>query len=217
MLMQSRSSPDVDLPEILIVALAREAGRLALSKILVGTLTAPAFCGQLRPSQVMEPEFNGKLKVLDLQMSPLKVLWMMEALRSTVNEPPLTSSSTLPEPVTSVFCPRVIVFGVNPVTFPCLAPQSVKLSFMVPPCTNSSFRVAFGLTNLVIGPAVMESWYMQMPVMPPIISHLAPVGHPPRKHERAQYFLPLLWSWSRHFGLAVVPAGTSVGHAAVSQ
>merc|ERR1712039_990240 len=50
-----------------------------------------------------------------------------------------------------------------------------------------------------------------MPVRP-MCSHLAPVGQPPRRHVNAQYLSPLEESWSTHWGVAVVPAGTSVGH-----
>merc|ERR1712196_637672 len=55
------------------------------------------------------------------------------------------------------------------------------------------------------------SWYMQMPVKP-TCSPLAPVGHPPKRHERAQYLSPEEESCKMHCGFAVVPAGTSVGH-----
>merc|ERR1711988_236915 len=51
---------------------------------------------------------------------------------------------------------------------------------------------------------------MQMPVMPRCW-HVAPVGQPPKKQVNAQYLSPELESWSTQFGLAVVPAGTSVG------
>merc|ERR1711959_868344 len=52
--------------------------------------------------------------------------------------------------------------------------------------------------------------YTQIPMIPPTWAHLAPVGQPPRMHVRAQYLFPL-WSWRMHWGLSLVPGGTSVG------
>merc|ERR1711937_265124 len=165
--MQRRSSPLVPAPLMVIAARARDAGSAPAILILVPTDTLPAATGQLRPSHVMEPAPTGRLKVEASQMLPLKVLCTMPppALTSRENLPPVTASSTLPDPVTAVSCPRASVVGDRPVTFPCLAPQSFQFSFRVPPCTNSCSTGA-ATSSSAAGSVLMPMQRRSSPLVP---------------------------------------------------
>merc|ERR1712151_1294529 len=58
--------------------------------------------------------------------------------------------------------------------------------------------------------------YMQIPARPECLQE-APGGHPEMKQLKAQYWSPVDGSFNMHSGVAVVPAGTSVGQGEVVQ
>merc|ERR1719267_456612 len=163
----AKEPPVKPYPLMVIAARARDAGSAPAILILVPTETWPAATGQLRPSHVMEPALTERLKVEASQMLPLKVLCTMPppALTSRENMPPVTASSTRPDPVTAVSCPRASVVGDRPVTLPCLAPQSLQFSFRVPPCTNSC-ATGSGMTSSVAGSVLMPMHRRSSPLVP---------------------------------------------------
>merc|ERR1719487_1919431 len=116
--MQSKSSPLDALPLMPIVALAAHGGSAPERMTSVPTVTSPFASGHFIPSQVIEPTPAGKGHVLGWQMLPVQVFDKMLALMFISKVPSVTASSTLPEPVTVVFCPSVRVLGERPVTLP---------------------------------------------------------------------------------------------------
>jgi len=101
-----------------MVALAAHGGSAPERMTSVPTATSPFASGHFIPFQVIEPTPAGKGQVLGWQMLPVQVFDKMLAFMFISKVPSVTASSTLPEPVTVVFCPRVSVLGDRPVTFP---------------------------------------------------------------------------------------------------